>query len=94
MTRLLSSLFCLSLVACTQFPDLDETQTQELIRADYPALVPIDPILAAQTPSTLDVSAENDRLNARLANLRRRADRIRGAVLAGAERQRLENGLQ
>ena len=83
-----------SFAACTQFPDLDHTQTNDLSRAEYPALVPIDPILAATYSTPPDFAAENERLNARLAALRSRANRMRGSVLTGAQRQRLENGLQ
>ena len=32
--------------ACTQFPALDSRATPELLASDYPALVPVDPLLA------------------------------------------------
>lgn len=88
------SLSALALTACTQFPDLEATQTQAIDRADYPALVPIEPILARADGPPPDPTADMARLNARLTNLRARAGRIRGAVLSGAERLRLENGLR
>lgn len=92
----LTALFAmtLGLGACTQFPELESTQTEQLSRADYPALVPIEPILARAAGPKIDPIAEQEVLNARLAALRARANRMRGSVLTGAEKQRLENGLR
>ena len=84
----------LGLGACTQFPELESTQTEQLSRADYPALVPIEPILARAAGPQIDPIAEQEVLNARLADLRARANQMRGSVLTGAEKQRLENGLR
>ncbi len=84
----------LNLAACTQFPELDHTQTDALENADYPTLVPLDPLLArASAPGPDPAETETD-LTARLAGLRARADAMRGTVLTGAERQRLEDGLR
>jgi len=83
-----------ALGACTQFPDLDHTQTTRLENADYPALVPIEPILARASAPSVDPAREQAALNSRLAALRARASRMRGSVLTGAEKQRLANGLQ
>ena len=82
-----------TLAACTQFPELEYTQTDAIEAADYPALVPIEPILVTvEVPKTDPVRTEAA-LNARLAALRARANRLRGAGLTGQERQRLEQGL-
>ena len=87
-------LLALTLVGCTQFPELEHTQTAQLEAADYPALVPIEPILASMdAPATDPVTAESN-LNARLAGLRARADRLRGRGLTPEERRRLEQGLR
>ncbi|MFK7837983.1 MAG: hypothetical protein AB8B60_17375 [Sulfitobacter sp.] len=83
-----------ALVACTQFPALEHTRTDDLEAADYPALVPIEPILAANAGPAPDPVETENTLNARLAGLRARADRMRGAVLSGPEKQRLEQGLR
>ena len=91
---LLCTLPLFALAACTQFPDLDHTQTANLQNTEYPALIPIEPILAAAQGPALDPAAEDARLASRLAALRARADRIRGAVLSGTEKQRLESGLR
>ena len=84
----------LSLTACTQFPDLDHTQTAELDAADYPALVPMEPLLASAATPGPDPAQAEDTLNTRLAGLRNRANTMRGSVLTGAEKQRLEAGLR
>ncbi len=88
------SVALLGAAGCTQFPDLDRTQTAELEAAEYPALVPLDPLLErAGTPGPDPVQLE-DSLNSRLSGLRARADRIRGTVLSDAEKRRLEEGLR
>ncbi len=81
-------------VGCTQFPDLDHTQDNATAEAAYPALVPIEPLLArAEVPGPDPVQAQAG-INARLSGLRARADRLRGTVLTEAEKQRLRNGLR
>ncbi|AXI44400.1 hypothetical protein C1J02_14235 [Sulfitobacter sp. SK011] len=88
------SLALLALSACTQFPALDRTITPALENADYPALVPLDPLLASATAGRVDAVQTEAALNARVARLRARAARLRGSVLSGREKQRLEQGLQ
>lgn len=79
---------------CTQFPALDATQTDAIEGAEYPALVPLDPLLArAAEPGSDPVQTEAD-LSSRLAALRGRAEALRGPVLTNAERKRLEEGLR
>lgn len=84
----------LALSACTQFPALDHTLTPQLENADYPALEPLDPLLAAATVGRVDPVQTENALIGRLARLRARAARLRGAVLTGPEKQRLAEGLQ
>ncbi|MEP5729212.1 MAG: hypothetical protein ABJL67_07535 [Sulfitobacter sp.] len=88
------ALTTLGLTACTQFPDLEHTQSTDLKRAAYPALVPIQPILAqnaAPAPDSVEVAST---LTTRIDGLRTRAERMRGPILTNAERRRLEQGLQ
>lgn len=80
--------------ACTQFPALDRTITPELERADYPALVPLDPVLATAKAGRMDAVQTEATLIARVARLRVRAARLQGAVLTGREKQRLAQGFQ
>lgn len=90
----LCSVLALTLSACTQFPDLEATQTDTLENADYPTLVPLEPLLArAAAPGPDPVQTQAD-LSARLAGLRSRANAMRGAVLTGPEKQRLQQGLR
>ncbi len=84
----------LLLSACTQFPALDKTITPALEASDYPALVPIEPLLADATAGQIDAAQTEAALSARVARLRARAASLRGSVLTGRETQRLQNGLQ
>lgn len=95
MKRMLFPALLLAAVAgCTPFPDLDFTQTAALEAAPYPTLVPIEPILASVDAAPTDAATETAALNARVAGLRARANRLRGSVLSGAERNRLQAGLR
>jgi len=97
MTRLARLLFAqiaaLALAGCTQFPELDQRVTGALDAAEYPALVPVDPLLATATAGRVDVAQTQGALEGRVARLRARAARLRGSVLSGRERQRLARGL-
>lgn len=84
----------LALTACTQFPALDRTITPELANAEFPELVPLDPLLARATAGRIDPVQTQAVLIARVSRLRARAARLRGSVLTGRERQRLAEGLQ
>ncbi len=80
------------MAACTQFPALDRRATPELLAADYPKLVPIDPLLASATAGQIDAVKTETALTGRVAGLRARATRLRGSVLSRAEKQRLAQG--
>ena len=82
------------LAGCTQFPQLDHTQTAQLEASEYPALVPVEPLLAQATQGRVDPVQTQSNLQGRVSRLRARAARLRGSVLTGAERQRLERGLR
>lgn len=94
LRRSLSVLTLCLISACTQFPELDETVTPELEAADFPALVPLDPILANARSARGQTLRTEAALEARVVNLRARAARLRGSVLSGPERQRLAEGLR
>lgn len=82
------------LPGCAEFPNLDRTITPEMEARDYPALVPIEPILA-QVDSSNDTAAQTEsQLLARVARLRVRAARLRGSVLSGRERLKLAEGMK
>ena len=79
---------------CTQFPELDRTLTPALEAQDYPALVPLAPVLASAQTTTVEPAQTSAALDARISALKARAARLRGSVLSGAERQRLAEGLR
>lgn len=77
-----ASLFTiLALSACTQFPELDETIPASIEDAEYPTLVPLDPLLASSIPAGVDQEATTQQLEARAASLRIRADGLRRSDL-------------
>ncbi len=80
--------------ACTQFPALDRTLTPALEAADYPALVPLEPLLAQATAGQVDAAQTKSTLTSRVSRLRARAASLRNPVLTSAERQRLSQGRQ
>lgn len=94
ISRFAPLLAVLTLGACTQFPQLDRTITPELERAEYPTLVPVEPLLARATTGRVDPVQTEAALLGRLSRLRARAARLRGSVLSGRERQRLREGLR
>lgn len=93
--RLLPPALCLtlSLCACAQFPALDGTIDPPLANADYPELVPLGPLLAQASGSGSDGTQIQQALAPRLANLRNRAQGLRGPVLTPAMRARLLGGV-
>ena len=95
MHRLFPCCLALSVLgACTDFPALDRTITPQMEAAAYPALVPIEPLLAQATAGRVDAARTEASLNARLARLRNRAAALRGPLLSTSERQRLTRGTE
>lgn len=68
-------ILCASLVACTQFPEVDASIPPAVQAADYPTLLPLDLTLADS--SEIDTEATQNALNARVASLRARASALR-----------------
>lgn len=84
----------LTLVSCTEFPELGGTITPNQSNAPFPTLVPLDHILAqSANTTTAGPTAEAD-LTPRLANLRARASRLRGPVIPSAQRARMLSGIR
>ncbi|MEJ6389297.1 hypothetical protein [Gymnodinialimonas ulvae] len=81
--RYATLLLCLLPMACApSFPDLDDRLTAQSQAADYPRLVPLEPLLAsAEAPAPRAAATEGASLEARLANLQRRADWLRNMPL-------------
>lgn len=87
--RVTAVMLTLALSACTQFPDLDRTTSAQTRRAPYPDLLPVED-LRAQVASPRATDRTTKSLEARIAALRARAARLRGTVIDGASRARLD----
>jgi hypothetical protein len=83
----------LTLGACTQFPDLDGTVAPDLAGADFPALVPLGPLLASAVPTgAADTAQTTQDLQSRIAALRARAQALqRRPVLDDGSQSRLSD---
>ncbi len=81
----------LALGACTQFPELDDRLSETARRSDYPALVPLEPLLAARSAPADRGPDITGSLQSRVASLNARASRLRRNVLSNAERARLRD---
>ena len=87
-------ILCLGLAACVHFPEIAPATSQKARDADYPDLIPFDPLLAAQN-TALDETAEMEaQLEARVSGLQARAATLRRSVLSGQDRSRLEEDVQ
>ncbi|MGK7752022.1 MULTISPECIES: hypothetical protein [unclassified Roseovarius] len=87
--RLPALALAFALSACTQFPELDGATSRETRNAPYPALLPVEDLRArVAEPRVTDRTAPS--LEARVAALRARAARLRGSVIDGASRARLD----
>lgn len=88
----LAVLATLGLAACTQFPELDARTADIDPRTPYPALVPLDPLLARAKDDQITGDTES-RLDARAAGLRARAAAMRGDVIGDDTRARMAAGV-
>ncbi|MDJ0820777.1 MAG: hypothetical protein QNJ09_03065 [Paracoccaceae bacterium] len=83
--------FLLALCACTQFPELDATQTPGVAQAPYPRLLPLDGLLVG--PVATATPAVVAGIEGRVAALRARADRLRGPVVPARIKARMRRGV-
>lgn len=81
--RFATLLLCLLPLSCGPgMPDLDHRLTAQSQASGYPQLVPLDPLLAqTETQAPRSAAAEGSSLEARVADLRRRADWLRNIPL-------------
>ncbi|MEP1352514.1 MAG: hypothetical protein ABJX32_18480 [Tateyamaria sp.] len=86
--RATSLILCLTLAACTQFPELDGTVAPDLRDADFPQLVPIEPLLNANAPVVADPIQTTQALDGRIAALRARAAALQESDVVDAETER------
>lgn len=92
----MKGLFLLALVAslgaCASIPELDATLPPGMERADYPKLVPVEPLLAGAEDVQITEETEPG-IMARVARLRARAARLRGAIVDSGTRERMRAGV-
>lgn len=91
MLRLTCLLFLLA--ACSDAPDLPGGIDPALADAAYPTLVPVEQILG---PAPVDPAADaqvTGQLDARIAALQARAERLRGDRIDPATRKRMQDGV-
>jgi hypothetical protein len=81
--RFTAFLLCLLPLACGPgMPDLDNRLTAQSQAADFPRLVPLGPLLAENdTAAPRTAAREGASLEARVANLQRRANWLRNLPL-------------
>lgn len=92
--RAAAALLCLTLTACTQFPELEGTVAPDVEAADFPALIPLDPLMATTAPVVSDPVQTTQTLQARVAALRARARTLqRRSIVDPATRARLQAAL-
>lgn len=88
--RIALLVLCIALTGCTRFPELDNVVSAETAAADYPALVPLEPLLANSAPVVADPVATSRTLNARVNALRARAAALqRTTIVDSTTRSRL-----
>ncbi|WP_299042894.1 hypothetical protein [uncultured Tateyamaria sp.] len=89
--RAAAALLCFSLAACTQFPDLDGTVPPSVEAADFPALLPLEPLMARAAPIVSDPVETANTLERRIAALRARARALqRRDIVDPATRARMQ----
>ncbi|MEM6387216.1 MAG: hypothetical protein AAF718_13380 [Pseudomonadota bacterium] len=76
--RHLAVLYCLSLIACTDWPDAGGAPSARSTQ-DWPNLLPLDEVLASSFVAPAS-EEESDTLLARAAALRNRASIMRGSA--------------
>jgi hypothetical protein len=91
--RLTALPLILTLTACTQFPELDNAVSPSAQDAEFPELVPVQGLLTQAEPQNGKPEDTINTLNARVAALRNRANRLRGTVVDPNTRKRMKNGV-
>ncbi|WP_323766231.1 hypothetical protein [Marinovum sp.] len=94
--RLIRSSFCLglmvcTLIACTQFPELAESEGPDVASAPYPRLLSVEELAAV--PEARTSLALTRSVQARIRGLEARAARLRGPVIDRATRARMARGI-
>ncbi len=76
------------LAGCSDFPELDDAVSPTARKAGYPALLPIDQLIAGAKDVQITEETVSS-LQSRIARLNARAARLRGPVIDAATRARM-----
>lgn len=92
--RLIVMIAMVGLGACAAFPQIDGTIDEASKAADFPTLLPLDPLLALANDATTQITTANTAdFDASIATLRGRAARLRGPVIDAATLTRMRRGV-
>lgn len=91
--RLVFGLCLIGLCGCASFPVLDDRLDAAARDAPYPTLLPLDPLIAQANAAPAGASPGNASMNDRIANLSRRAESLRGAIIETGTRARMQRGV-
>ncbi|MDU8929979.1 hypothetical protein RXV86_21550 [Alisedimentitalea sp. MJ-SS2] len=80
------------LSACASFPELEGTVPTHMEAAEFPKLVPVEPLLAGSQEVQITPETESS-LVARANALRARAARLRGPIVDRGTRARMRAGV-
>lgn len=78
---------------CTQFPELEDTVSEEARNAPYMSLEPVEN-LRAGVPENRIEDTDTEAMEARIARLRTRAARLSGSVVDSRTRSRMSRGVE
>jgi len=81
------------LAGCSQFPEVDDTVSDETQDVAYPDLVPLDSLKARLSDPRITPDMAPT-LEARIARLKWRAARLRGTIIDADTRRRMRDGVQ
>ncbi|MEP5630307.1 MAG: hypothetical protein ABJP79_00330 [Tateyamaria sp.] len=88
--RATTLVLCLTLMGCTTFPALDGAISPELENADFPALVPVESLLARSAPVVADPIQATQALESSVSGLRARANALqRRSIIDAGTKARL-----
>lgn len=90
-------LLCIAMIAlsaCTQFPELDATIPPQAQAADFPALVPLEPLLASRSAIVGNPAEVSQSLTGRVNALKSRARALQQrAIVDRPTRARLQQAM-
>ena len=86
-------ILCTTIVACTQFPELDAQVSDSVRNAPFPDMVPLNTLDTQIGPGRVAPDAAGQ-MEARVAQLKSRAAQLRRTVIDRDTRERMQSGVQ